>query len=99
MMKRITFIEFETGDPLPEWVTYVTDNEGHRWDRDGDMFVYQGGGMDDYSWEGLTSLYGPIRTPEPSPDEVRMAAYELRSKAELLVARADAMMAEFGIKA
>jgi hypothetical protein len=97
-VKRITFIEFESGDPMPDWVTSVTDNENSRWERGGDLFVYPDGGMMDQDWSSLLSAFGPVRAVEPDADAVRTVAYELRCKAESLIVRADAMILQFGIK-
>ncbi len=90
-MKEITFVEFETGDVMPEWVTEIPDTDGDMWTRVGNSTVFKFPGCMNKSWNDFT-LYYTVKLEKPSDDVLREAAQELRYQAAELIRRADAMM-------
>ena len=90
-MKEITYIEFEPGDPRPDWLTDVIDSDNDTWKPVGDVMHCVSDAADDRPWENLLRVLAPIRTSKPSDDALRAAAQKLRDQAAELIARADAL--------
>lgn len=82
-MRKITYVEFEAGDPEPP-IPYVLDNNGDKWNRDGDTWHWSNL---ERTWEELfeyASLRAPEELFEKARAEVERQIAELEEKAAKL---------------